>query len=94
MNKGRAKGESQQQNERDCGQSPVGDKGALVLLEAGLGAASTFASFHFGRLALTLLAASWGAARACVSFHFGPRALALYGGSLGAVPAGVEKSHV
>ena len=85
MNKGRAEGESQQQNERDCGQSPVGDRGALTVLGAGLGAAATFNSLNFGQPALTLLGTGLGAVSPFDSFHFGRRVLTLLGAGWGAV---------
>jgi len=65
MNESRAECEGQQQNERDCGQSPVGDRGALTLLRAGLMAASIVDSLPVGRRALMLLGAGlvYGAGR-------------------------------
>ena len=80
MNKGRAKCGSQQQNKRDCGQSPVGDRDALSLLGGGLGADSTISSCRFGLRALPLLGAGLGAGSNFDSFHFGPRARTRLGG--------------
>jgi hypothetical protein len=66
MNKGRAECESQQQNDRDRGQSPVSDGGALTRFGAGLGAVPTFDSGNFGRRARTLLGGGFGAVPAGV----------------------------
>jgi len=46
MCEGRAECESQQQNKRDGGQSPVGDRGALTLFGGGLEDTSNFNSVN------------------------------------------------
>ena len=85
MCEGRAECESQQRNERDGGQSPVGNRGALTLFEGGLGVAFTFGSFNFGRRALSLFGGGLREASNFNSVSLGLRVRTLLGGVLGAV---------